>query len=69
MTKRRSLPVFQSHGTKDDILPHIGAERLRDALTQSGIAVEWHSFHGGHEIPYSVLHQVSGFLTKVLTTA
>ena len=69
MTKRRSLPVFQSHGTKDDILPYIGAERLRDALTQSGLVVEWHSFHGGHEIPYSVLNQLGGFLTKVFTTA
>ncbi len=69
MTKRRSLPVFQSHGTKDDILPYIGAERLRDALTQSGLVVEWHSFRGGHEIPYAVLHQLGGFFTKVFTTA
>ena len=36
MRKRKGLPVFQSHGTQDDILPHIGAERLRDALTQCG---------------------------------
>jgi phospholipase/carboxylesterase len=69
MTKRRGLPVFQSHGTKDDILPYIGAERLRDALTQSGLGVEWHSFHGGHEIPYAVLHQLGGFLNKMFATA
>ncbi|HEY5932806.1 MAG TPA: hypothetical protein VIT63_07805, partial [Nitrospira sp.] len=68
MGKRNGLPVFQSHGTQDEILPHIGAERLRDALTQSGLAVEWHSFRGGHEIPEPVLPRLSGFITKALET-
>jgi phospholipase/carboxylesterase len=66
MSSRKGLPVFQSHGTQDDILPHIGAERLRDALTQSGLTVEWHSFRGGHEIPEAVLRQVGPFITKLL---
>jgi phospholipase/carboxylesterase len=69
MLTRKGLSVFQSHGNQDDILPHIGAERLRDALTQSGLVVEWHSFRGGHEIPYSVLHQLGVFLSKVFTTS
>jgi phospholipase/carboxylesterase len=64
MPKRKGLPVFQSHGTQDDILPHIGAERLHDALTQSGLAVEWHSFRGGHEIPEAVLRRLGPFITK-----
>jgi phospholipase/carboxylesterase len=62
--KRKGLPVFQSHGTLDDILPHIGAEHLRDTLTQSGLAVEWQSFRGGHEIPKPVLQRLSMFITK-----
>ncbi|UVT15778.1 MAG: esterase [Nitrospira sp.] len=66
MPKRKGLPVFQSHGTLDDILAHIGAERLRDALSQSGLAVEWHSFRGGHEIPEPVLRRLSGFIMKAL---
>ena len=65
--KRKGLPVFQSHGTLDDILPHIGAEHLRDALIQSGLAVEWQSFRGGHEIPEPVLQRLSGFITKAFT--
>lgn len=64
--KRKGLPVFQSHGTLDDILPHVGAERLRDALIQSGLAVEWHSFRGGHEIPELVLRRLNTFITKAL---
>lgn len=64
MTKRRGLPVFQSHGAQDDILPNIGAERLRDGLTKAGLGVEWHSFRGGHEIPEIVLQRLGSFLAK-----
>lgn len=66
MAKRKGTAVFQSHGTQDDILPYVGAERLRDALSKAGMAVEWHSFRGGHEIPEAVLRQLGVFVTKVL---
>ena len=32
LQKRKGLPVFQSHGMQDEILPYVGAERLRDTL-------------------------------------
>ncbi len=67
LQKRKGLPVFQSHGIQDEILPYVGAERLRDVLSKSGLAVEWHSFRGGHEIPTPVLQRLGVFLTKVLT--
>jgi phospholipase/carboxylesterase len=66
MLKRNGLPVFQSHGTLDEILPYASAERLRDALREAGLAVEWHSFRGGHEIPTPVLSALSLFLRRVL---
>jgi phospholipase/carboxylesterase len=66
MPRRKGLPVFQSHGTQDDVLPNIGAERLRDALTQAGLVVEWHSFRGGHAIPEAVLRRLGPFITKRL---
>lgn len=65
--KRKGLSVFQSHGTQDDILSNIGAERLRDALSQAGLEVEWHNFKGGHEIPELVLRRLSVFITERLT--
>jgi phospholipase/carboxylesterase len=67
VSKRTGLPVFQSHGAQDPILPYVMAERLRDELIKAGLSVEWHSFPGGHEIPEPVLQQLSGFVTKVLT--
>jgi phospholipase/carboxylesterase len=66
---RTGLPAFVSHGTQDPILPYVMAERLRDALMAAGLAVQWHPFRGGHEIPQPVLTQLSGFLTKVLTAS
>ncbi len=64
MSKRKALPVFQSHGGQDDILPHVGAERLRDALNQAGLLIEWHGFRGGHEIPEVVLQRLGPFIMK-----
>jgi phospholipase/carboxylesterase len=66
MPKRRGLPVFQSHGTHDEILPYALAERLRDELTQAGLRVEWHSFRGGHDIPDGVVAQLGAFIRTVL---
>jgi phospholipase/carboxylesterase len=66
MPKRKGMPVFQSHGVQDGILPYVGAERLRDTLRQSGLAVEWHSFRGGHEIPRLVLQRLGPFITKAV---
>jgi len=67
LQKRKGLPVFQSHGTQDETLPYIGGKRLRDTLSRSGLAVEWHSFRGGHEIPRLVLKGLGPFITKVAT--
>ena len=67
LQKRKALPVFQSHGVEDELLPYVGAERLRDTLSRSGLTVEWHSFRGGHEIPELVLKRLGVFLRKVLT--
>ena len=67
LQKRKGLPVFQSHGMQDEILPYVGAERLRDTLSHGGLAVEWHRFRGGHEIPRAVLQQLGPFITKAVT--
>lgn len=69
MLKRKELPVFQCHGTKDDILPYVGGERLREALSKSGLVVDWHSFRGGHEIPESVVKPLGSFLRTALAAS
>ena len=63
--KRAGLPVFLSHGTQDPILPYVMAERLREELRAAGLDVRWHPFRGGHEIPESVLAELSEFMRKI----
>ena len=50
--KRGQLPVLQSHGYFDPILPFTGAEALRNLLTGAGLDVEFLPFDGPHTIPY-----------------
>ena len=55
MPARRGLPVLQSHGRADPILPFDAAEKLRDAMQDAGLDVRWVPHGGGHEIPGTAL--------------
>lgn len=55
MSARRGLPVLQSHGRSDVVLPFAVAEQMRDELSAAGLAVEFVAFNGGHAIPGSAL--------------
>lgn len=65
VAQHSGLTVLQSHGRADPLLPFSGAERLRELLTNGGIAVDFIPFEGGHTIPYEVLDQI-GFLLQQL---
>jgi phospholipase/carboxylesterase len=64
MAKLAGVPVFQSHGRRDPLLPFSAAEALRDHLRAAGAKLEWHQFVGGHEIPPAVLDAVATFVSK-----
>lgn len=63
MPARAGLPVLQSHGRMDPLLPFGMAEALRDRLVAAGLEVEFVEFRGGHEIPGVVLERFEAFLT------
>lgn len=67
MPKLRGVPVLQSHGRADGLLPFGVAEALRDQLRAAGATVDWHDFIGGHEIPRTVLAAAARFLANVAT--
>jgi phospholipase/carboxylesterase len=69
MTKLAGVPVFQSHGMHDQLLPFSIAELLRDQLRAAGGKLEWCEFHGGHEIPPAVLDGVTKLLTAIGSTS
>lgn len=66
MPSRKGLPVFQSHGTEDPLLPFAVAERLRGALDEAGLRVSFTSFGGGHGIPPSVMRGLGAWLGEVV---
>lgn len=66
MPARAGLPVLQSHGRMDPLLPFAIAERLRDELSKAGLAVKFLPFNGGHEIPGSAFDALDAFLRSTL---
>lgn len=65
-TLRGALPVFQSHGVQDPMLPFEAAVWLRDMLTESGLQVEFLPFEGGHTIPQQALVRAAALLENLL---
>jgi phospholipase/carboxylesterase len=64
---RAALPVLQSHGRADPILPYALAEALRDELIRAGLALEFVPFNGGHGIPAGALEGLSRLLARATT--
>jgi phospholipase/carboxylesterase len=64
MAARKGLPVLQTHGTHDQLLPHALAEEERDMLRAAGLDVTWVSFRGGHELPSQVLDALAQFIRQ-----
>jgi phospholipase/carboxylesterase len=62
VAKRKGLPILQSHGTRDPILPFLAGERLAELLKSAGLAHTWVPFPGEHAIPPGVVDAVGQFL-------
>jgi phospholipase/carboxylesterase len=66
MVRRSGLPVLQSHGRDDPLLPFSIAEQLRDRLREAGLDVEWTPFSGGHGISDGIVNALGAFVTRVV---
>ncbi|HHH11614.1 MAG TPA: phospholipase, partial [Sorangium sp.] len=62
MQAREGLPVLQSHGQQDPLLPYALAEKLRNSMVGAGMPVTWVPFAGGHGIAPIVLDALSDFI-------
>lgn len=69
MAARRGLPVLQSHGRADPVLPFALAERLRAELVAAGLRVEFIPFNGGHGIPGGVLDGLTRLIAGLSATS
>lgn len=59
---RRHLPIFIAHGRQDPTLSFAIMERFQGRLKSAGLNVRWFPFDGGHEIPDTVVKEVSAFV-------
>ena len=66
LDRLRAIPVFQSHGAADPLLPFSAAARLHELLVAARVELEWVPFQGGHEIPNAVLGRLKPFLARAL---
>lgn len=60
--RRKGLKVIQAHGRQDPVLPYMGAELLRDLMTDAGLDVDFLPFDGGHTISAESLRALGGLL-------
>jgi phospholipase/carboxylesterase len=65
LATQEGVPVVQSHGRADPLLPFDVAERLRDLLRGAGADVRWVEFSGGHTITGTVLDALGGLINEV----
>ncbi|HEV8324588.1 MAG TPA: esterase [Myxococcota bacterium] len=56
------VPFFQSHGTRDPILPFFVGEALNALLSEGPFRGALLRFAGGHEIPQAVVQGLGGYL-------
>ena len=62
----RGLPVMQSHGRSDVILPYSLSLELKALLEEQGAIVQFVEFSGGHAIPQPAMQAALGLLQQVL---
>ncbi|GAC1538263.1 MAG: phospholipase [Myxococcales bacterium] len=59
----RNLPVFAAHGLYDPIIPVELGRMVRGALTEKGLAVEWHEYAMGHQVSEQELADAASWLS------
>lgn len=67
-TRRKGLPVVQTHGRIDPVLPYLGAEWLRDLLIESGQQVRFEGFNGPHTLSPAGIAMAAELIGSVART-
>ncbi len=62
----QGLPIVQSHGRSDVILPYSLSLELKKLLEDQGAIVQFVEFSGGHAIPQPAMQAAIGLLQQVM---
>ncbi len=60
------VPIFQAHGSADEMIPMARATGSRDALIELGYAVEWHTYPMAHSVCPQEIVDMNRWLLTVL---
>ena len=60
------VPIFQAHGTSDNVIPIARAIQSRDALIALGHKVEWHAYPMPHSVCPQEIADMNRWLLEVL---
>lgn len=60
------LPIHISHGTQDNIVPHILGQAAHDTLTKKGYAPEFKTYPMAHGVHPNQIQDISQWMQKVL---
>lgn len=67
IARLKDVPVVQSHGRQDPILPFEAAIALRDLLTEAGAKMNFIEFNGPHTITLAGLQALAEMLERMPT--
>lgn len=62
----RKTPIFMAHGTADDVVSYMIAEKSRTKLESMDYPVDWHSYDIAHGVSPEELNDISQWLQSVL---
>jgi len=62
----RNVPIFMAHGTRDPVVRFEWAELSRQALTNGGWTVEWHTWPMEHSAVLEEVVAAGAFIRRVL---
>ena len=60
------VPVFQAHGTFDEVVPLRLGERTRDLLLARGWGVDFRAYPMGHQVSEAEIRDLGRFLARIL---
>ena len=63
----RRLPIFQAHGTHDDVVPYALGRGSHDRLQEAGYPVDWNEYPMAHQVCMEELRDIGDWLTGLLT--
>ena len=62
----RQMPIFQAHGSHDDVVPRELGRASHDLLQRSGYPIDWHEYPMAHQVSMEEVRDIGDWLTGVL---